>query len=148
MAGYDSVKAKFIEESPDTLIMTSPSFFSQFTLVIATQLVEDSMVKLDRICREENIKLVFVRSYGLAGIVRVSIKIIPFLHTIIDSKPDHFLDDLRLNNHGVSQTCHRGRSIVDYSFTFACLCSLVVGVVESSLYSPSCSPFVCLCNLV
>ncbi|RID75495.1 hypothetical protein BRARA_B02538 [Brassica rapa] len=116
MAGYDSVKAKFIEESPDTLIMTSPSFFSQFTLVIATQLVGDSMVKLDRICREANVKLVFVRSYGLAGIVRVSVK----EHTIIDSKPDHFLDDLRLNNHGVSQTCHRGRSIVDYSFVILC----------------------------
>nr|VDC77112.1 unnamed protein product [Brassica rapa] len=110
MAGYDSVKAKFIEESPDTLIMTSPSFFSQFTLVIATQLVEDSMVKLDRICREANVKLVFVRSYGLAGIVP----------HYIDSKPDHFLDDLRLNNHGVSQTCHRGRSIVDYSFVILC----------------------------
>ncbi|CAN6894887.1 unnamed protein product, partial [Brassica oleracea] len=108
----DSVKAKLIEESPDTLIMTSPPFFSQFTLVIATQLVEDSMVKLDRICREANVKLVFVRSYGLVGIVRVSVK----EHTIIDSKPDHFVDDLRLNNHGVSQTCHRGRSIVDYFF--------------------------------
>ncbi|CAN7057047.1 unnamed protein product, partial [Brassica oleracea var. botrytis] len=91
----DSVKAKFIEESPDTLIMISLSFFSQFTLVIATQLVEDSMVKLDKICREANVKLVFVRSYGLAGIVRVSVK-----HSIIGSKPDHFLDDLRLNNHG------------------------------------------------
>ncbi|KAF3493697.1 hypothetical protein DY000_02054408 [Brassica cretica] len=112
----DSVKAKFIEESPDTLIMTSPSFFSQFTLVIATQLVEDSMVKLDRICREANVKLVFVRSYSLAGIVRVSVK----EHTIIDSKHDHFLDDLSLNNHGVSQTCHRGRSIVDYSFVILC----------------------------
>lgn len=33
----DAVKAKFIEENPDTLIMTNPSFFSQFTLVIATQ---------------------------------------------------------------------------------------------------------------
>ena len=113
------------------------------------------MVKLDRICREANVKLVFVRSYGLAGFVRVSVKvIIPFFtpnffarklmdyceyycqwyaklnyhyfllvyqeHTIIDSKPDHFLDDLRLNNHGVSQTCHRGRSIVDYSFVILC----------------------------
>ena len=37
------------------------------------------MVKLDRIRREANVKLVFVRSYGLAGIVRVSIKVIPFL---------------------------------------------------------------------
>ncbi|XP_048621743.1 NEDD8-activating enzyme E1 regulatory subunit AXR1-like isoform X2 [Brassica napus] len=79
-------------------------------------LVKDSMVKLDKICREANVKLVFVRSYGLVGIVRVSVK----EHTIIDSKPDHFLDDLRLNNHGVSQTCHRGRSIVDYSFVILC----------------------------
>ncbi|RID42925.1 hypothetical protein BRARA_J02778 [Brassica rapa] len=86
MAGYDSVKAKFIEESPDTLIMTSPYFFSQFTLVIATQLVEDSMVKLDRICREANVKLVFVRSYGLAGIVRVSVKVIPLVQFCLKTK--------------------------------------------------------------
>ena len=37
----DSVKAKFIEENPDTLIMTNPSFFSHFTLVIATQVPFD-----------------------------------------------------------------------------------------------------------
>ncbi|KAH0858387.1 hypothetical protein HID58_086648 [Brassica napus] len=57
------------------------------------KLVEDSMVKLDKICREANVKVVFIRSYGLVGLVRVSVK-----HTIIDSKPDHFLDELRLNN--------------------------------------------------
>nr|VDD59497.1 unnamed protein product [Brassica oleracea] len=90
----DSVRATFIEENPDTLISTNPFFFSQFTLVIATQLVEDSMVKLDRICREANVKLDFARSCGLSGFVRVSVK----EHTVIDSKPDHFLDDLRLNN--------------------------------------------------
>lgn len=90
----DAVKAKFIEEYPETLIETNPSFFSQFTLVVATQLVEDSMVKLDRICREANVMLIFARSYGLTGIVRISGK----EHTVIESKPDHFLDDLRLNN--------------------------------------------------
>ncbi|XP_009609546.3 NEDD8-activating enzyme E1 regulatory subunit AXR1-like isoform X1 [Nicotiana tabacum] len=90
----DAVKAKFIEEHPEELIETNPSFFSQFTLVIATQLVEDSMVKLDRICREANIILLFARSYGLMGLVRISVK----EHTVIESKPDHFLDDLRLNN--------------------------------------------------
>ncbi|KFK31127.1 hypothetical protein AALP_AA6G071300 [Arabis alpina] len=90
----DAVKTKFIEESPDSLILMNPSFFSQFTLVVATQLVEDSMLKLDRICREANVMLVFARSYGLTGFVRISVK----EHTIIDSKPDHFLDDLRLNN--------------------------------------------------
>ncbi|GMJ13408.1 AUXIN RESISTANT 1 [Hibiscus trionum] len=90
----DAVKAKFIEEYPEALIDTSPSFFSQFTLVVATQLVEESMVKLDRICRQENVMLIFARSYGLTGLVRISVK----EHTVIESKPDHFLDDLRLNN--------------------------------------------------
>lgn len=33
----DAVKSKFIEEYPEALINTNPSFFSQFTLVIATQ---------------------------------------------------------------------------------------------------------------
>ena len=33
----DAVKAKFVEESPETLIETNPSFFSQFTLGVATQ---------------------------------------------------------------------------------------------------------------
>ncbi|RDY07202.1 NEDD8-activating enzyme E1 regulatory subunit AXR1, partial [Mucuna pruriens] len=102
----DAVKAKFVEESPETLIDTNPSFFSQFTLVVATQyipidgtlvnfqLVENSMIKLDRICREANVILIFARSYGLTGFVRISLK----EHAVIESKPEHFLDDLRLNN--------------------------------------------------
>ncbi|AQK61931.1 NEDD8-activating enzyme E1 regulatory subunit AXR1 [Zea mays] len=53
----DAVKAKFVEEFPTHLIDTNPSFFSQFTVVIATQ-----------------------------------------EHCVIESKPDHFLDDLRLHN--------------------------------------------------
>ncbi|CAK8575404.1 unnamed protein product [Lathyrus sativus] len=90
----DAVKAKYVEEYPDALIETNPSFFSQFTLVVATQLVESSMVKLDRICRNANVILIFARSYGLTGFVRISLK----EHTVMESKPDHFLDDLRLNN--------------------------------------------------
>ncbi|KAL3848992.1 hypothetical protein ACJIZ3_010874 [Penstemon smallii] len=90
----DAVKAKFIEEYPEALIDSNPSFFSQFTLVVATQLVEDSMVKLDRICRDANVMLIFARSYGLTGFVRISVK----EHAVIESKPDHFLDDLRLND--------------------------------------------------
>lgn len=35
----DAVKAKFIEEYPEALIETRPSFFSQFTLVVATQVL-------------------------------------------------------------------------------------------------------------
>lgn len=40
------------------------------------QLVEDSMIKLDRICREANVMLIFARSYGLTGFVRISLKVI------------------------------------------------------------------------
>lgn len=39
------------------------------------QLVEDKMLKLDRICREANVMIVFARSYGLTGLVRVSVKV-------------------------------------------------------------------------
>lgn len=57
---------------------------------------EDSMRKLDRICREANVMLIFTRSYGLIGFVRISVK----EHTIVESKNDHFMDDLWLNNPG------------------------------------------------
>ncbi|CAL4928090.1 unnamed protein product [Urochloa decumbens] len=90
----DAVKAKFVEETPATLIDNNPSFFSQFTVVIATQLPESSLLKLDDICRKADILLVAARSYGLTGLVRVSVK----EHCVIESKPDHFLDDLRLHN--------------------------------------------------
>ncbi|CAI0550644.1 unnamed protein product [Linum tenue] len=89
----DAVKAKFIEEYPKALIKTNPSFFSQLTLVVATLLAEDSMIKLDRICREANVMLLFACSYGLAGLVRINVK----EHVVIESKPDHFLNDLMLN---------------------------------------------------
>lgn len=42
---------------------------------IAMQMVEEKMIKLDRICREANVILVLARSYGLTGIVRVSVKV-------------------------------------------------------------------------
>nr|GEW89642.1 NEDD8-activating enzyme E1 regulatory subunit AXR1-like [Tanacetum cinerariifolium] len=103
----NNFKSKFIEEHPVTLIETNLSFFSQFTLVVATQKrccamlfhsipqyyikVPDSMVKLDHICRDANVMLIFARSYGLSGFVRIS------EYAVIESKPDHFLD-LRLNN--------------------------------------------------
>ena len=42
----DAVKAKFIEEYPEALIEKKPSFFSDFTLVVATQ-VRSYVVDLD-----------------------------------------------------------------------------------------------------
>ncbi|KAI8021985.1 NEDD8-activating enzyme E1 regulatory subunit AXL [Camellia lanceoleosa] len=43
-------------------------------LLLHYQLAEDSMVKLDRICREANVMLIFAHFYSLTGFVRISVK--------------------------------------------------------------------------
>lgn len=90
----DAVKAKFVEESPEALIEGNPSFFSSFTLVVATQLSETSLLKLDKICRQSNVMMLVARSFGLTGLVRVCLK----EHDVVESKPEHFVDDLRLHS--------------------------------------------------
>jgi hypothetical protein len=40
------------------------------------QLPESSLLKLDDICRKADIVLVAARSYGLTGLVRVSVKVL------------------------------------------------------------------------
>ncbi|XP_057869389.2 NEDD8-activating enzyme E1 regulatory subunit AXL isoform X2 [Cryptomeria japonica] len=89
----DAVGAKFVEEPPEALLERDPSFFSQFTLIIATQLPENALLKLDRICRQQNGILIIARSYGLTGLVRISLK----EHDVVESKPVHFASDLRLH---------------------------------------------------
>ncbi|XP_028109548.1 histone-lysine N-methyltransferase ATX5-like [Camellia sinensis] len=54
------------------------SQFSIGMLLLHYQLAEDSMVKLDRICREANVMLVFAHAYGLTGFVRIHVKLIDF----------------------------------------------------------------------
>lgn len=50
--------------------------------LINFQLVENSMIKLDRICREANVMLIFARSYGLTGFVRISLKVIWYIFIV------------------------------------------------------------------
>jgi len=89
----ESVSAKFVEESPEALLESNPGFFSQFTLVIATQMTEAPLLKLEEICRQQKVMLVIARSYGLAGLVRLSV----MEHAVIESKPDNKVEDLRLH---------------------------------------------------
>ncbi|GAQ81120.1 NEDD8-activating enzyme E1 regulatory subunit [Klebsormidium nitens] len=89
----DTVDAQFVEESPEALLNSNPGFFGDFTLVIATQLTESALLKLDKICREHSVTLLVARSYGLAGLVRISTE----EHTVIESKPDSAVEDLRFH---------------------------------------------------
>ncbi|CAI7851977.1 unnamed protein product [Closterium sp. NIES-54] len=68
----ESVAARFVEESPATLVENNAKFFSEFTLVIATQLPESVLMQLDSVCRQHGCQLIVARSYGLMGLVRIS----------------------------------------------------------------------------
>ncbi|KXZ45671.1 hypothetical protein GPECTOR_52g69 [Gonium pectorale] len=90
----ESVSGSYVEEAPEVLIDDNPQFFSAFDLVIATQMREQDMVKLDSICRSTaRATLLVVRSYGLVGYLRASLP----EHRVVESKPDSQLDDLRLH---------------------------------------------------
>eukprot|EP00887_Chlorella_sp_A99_P005358 scaffold1.g5358.t1 len=90
----ETVSGSYVEEAPPSLIASNPSFFEQFSLVVATQLIESDAAALDRVCREAGVPLLLVRSYGLLGFLRVCVE----EHAVIESKPDSVVDDLRLAN--------------------------------------------------
>ena len=90
----DLVAGSYVEEDPVVLISTNPAFFSDFDIVIATQLPDSAAAALDAICRERGVALLLARSYGLVGYLRNCVA----EHCIIESKPDSEVHDLRLGN--------------------------------------------------
>eukprot|EP00357_Protocruzia_adherens_P002316 CAMPEP_0115024230 /NCGR_PEP_ID=MMETSP0216-20121206/33053_1 /TAXON_ID=223996 /ORGANISM="Protocruzia adherens, Strain Boccale" /LENGTH=523 /DNA_ID=CAMNT_0002398127 /DNA_START=16 /DNA_END=1587 /DNA_ORIENTATION=- len=81
-----------IKDDPVTLINDNPEFFSNYSLVVASQLRHDQSKKLCELCKEKNIPLITQRQYGLLGYLRLYKN----EHLIIESKPqDKVIDDLR-----------------------------------------------------
>ncbi|GFS05946.1 NEDD8-activating enzyme E1 regulatory subunit [Elysia marginata] len=89
----EDVSGDFLEENVDDLLQKNPAFFTSFTTVIATQLPERTLLDLGRVLWTANIPLLVCRCYGFIGYLRVVIK----EHTIIESHPDNFHEDLRLD---------------------------------------------------
>ncbi|GLE09370.1 hypothetical protein PINS_up020979 [Pythium insidiosum] len=80
--------------SPAAVLAQEPQFLDAFQLVIATQLLDDATAQLlSAQCLEKNIPLLVVNAYGLLGSLRVQVA----EHTILDSKPDPPLHELRLS---------------------------------------------------
>ncbi|KIY97632.1 NEDD8-activating enzyme E1 regulatory subunit [Monoraphidium neglectum] len=88
----ESVAGSYVETSPEALAESDPSFFDKFDLVIATQMFEPHLLALEALCRSKGVKLLAVRSFGLMGYMRASMA----EHTVVESKPDTQVDDLRL----------------------------------------------------
>ena len=78
----DEVSAgEAILENPDSLV-ESQEFFSQFSLVVATQLVEASLCKLSATLWSAQVPLIAVRNMGFIGHIRVQKE----EHRIVDAK--------------------------------------------------------------
>lgn len=65
--------------------------FSKYSLVIASQIDFNLAAKLDSLCRDTNTPLIYCKSYGFLGYMRISVK----EHTTYDGKYDKKYD-LRL----------------------------------------------------
>ncbi|XP_053560129.1 NEDD8-activating enzyme E1 regulatory subunit isoform X2 [Bombina bombina] len=89
----DDVRGYFVPQKPEQLLETDPSFFCKFTLVIAIQLPESTLLHLAEALWDFNIPLLICRAYGFVGYMRIVVK----EHTVIESHPDNALEDLRLD---------------------------------------------------
>lgn len=77
-----------------TLIRDNPDFFSKFQLVIVSleAISQENLELLSDICNEKKIPIVFCRSIGMIGFLRISFS----EHAVIETHPDGPID-LRLD---------------------------------------------------
>jgi amyloid beta precursor protein binding protein 1 len=54
----------------------SSGFDHNLVVFFAGQMQENSLLKLDEICRQQNVMLIIARSYGLAGLLRISVEVL------------------------------------------------------------------------
>ncbi|CAG8628129.1 5614_t:CDS:2, partial [Paraglomus occultum] len=67
----EDVKGSSLVEDPINLIETSPDYFLQFSLVIATELPEKPLLRLAQVLWDSAVPLVVVRSTGFIGYFRI-----------------------------------------------------------------------------
>eukprot|EP00698_Gefionella_okellyi_P011971 TRINITY_DN3197_c0_g1_i1.p1 TRINITY_DN3197_c0_g1~~TRINITY_DN3197_c0_g1_i1.p1 ORF type:complete len:551 (+),score=162.64 TRINITY_DN3197_c0_g1_i1:26-1654(+) len=90
----DLITVKSVQEDPVKLIDNSPEFFKQFNFIIATDLPNKSLLKLEEIALANRSTFFFVRSIGFVGQLRSY----AFEHRIYETKPDNAKPDLRVMN--------------------------------------------------
>ncbi|KAH8418195.1 hypothetical protein KR222_000376 [Zaprionus bogoriensis] len=82
----------YVDESVDYILANRPSFFESFDLVIASNLNEQSLLLLANRLWESNVPLVYCRSLGMLGTIRLQLK----EHCVVEAHPDNRQFDLRL----------------------------------------------------
>ena len=87
------VKGKSIDEDFESILLSTPEFFSRFSVVIATELPEEKLLHLSQVLWKSSTPLLIACAYGLMGYIRIAAQ----EHAIIESHPDNYHEDLRLD---------------------------------------------------
>lgn len=93
LQSLNDVKGDYIEEDIEDVVNSNPDFFSQFTVVIAAGLPQATLSKIARLLWSSSIPLVVSRSYGFLGFIRIALPD----HQVVESHPDSYHEDLRLD---------------------------------------------------
>uniref|UniRef100_A0A2P2I2D0 NEDD8-activating enzyme E1 regulatory subunit n=2 Tax=Hirondellea gigas TaxID=1518452 RepID=A0A2P2I2D0_9CRUS len=86
------VRGSFVDQSVEDVLASDPSFFDAFTIVVAVNMHEKTLLELSDVLWRAKVPLIAVRSYGLIGYIRIQVE----EQTIIESHPDNEIADLRL----------------------------------------------------
>jgi len=86
------------EDDDDKKGKESSHRLQDFDIILASQLDEPTMIKLDEICRKLGKRLVTTRSHGCFGTVKISGA---KTHCVVEAKPENRKMDLRLSESGV-----------------------------------------------
>lgn len=88
------VSGDFLDDSIDSMIETRSQYFQSFDVVVASNLKESTLKNLSSLLWEYNIPLVYCRSLGFFGSIRLQFK----EHCVIEPHPDNKNLDLRIQN--------------------------------------------------
>lgn len=88
------VNGDCVEESVDYILTNRPAFFDNFNVVVASNLNENSLLQLSNCLWEANVPLIYCRSLGFFGSIRLQVK----EHCVIEAHPDNRQFDLRLEH--------------------------------------------------
>ncbi|KAG8196579.1 hypothetical protein JTE90_014140 [Oedothorax gibbosus] len=87
------VRGEFVDESLECILQADPNFFSKFTVVIATNLEEATLLQLAGKLWDQRVPLLVCRAYGMIGYMRLQFTD----RAIVESRPENEFHDLRLD---------------------------------------------------
>lgn len=87
------VRGIAIDDTYESVLATSPEFFSKYSVVIATELSEEKLQLLSQVLWKCSTPLLVACAYGLIGYIRIATP----EHEVIEAHPDNYHEDLRLD---------------------------------------------------